>query len=621
MRNYIILNGVNSNTITGLLISTLPPITKPKQRTQIEEIDGRDGDIVTKLGYSAYDKEIEIGLYGDFDIDDVIAYFNSEGTVTFSNEPDKYYNYQILDQIDYEKLIRFKKAKIKMHVQPFKYPTEEEQIQVDATVINQEGSNLTLQYTSINEAIEIIVEGDTEQNGTPTPTTPVAVETVTGNQTITVCGKNLFDKSVSPSLQVGTTTTELDTGIRATTTATGQNKYTVINLPNPSYLLGKTLTISANITPSGTNNALIRFYWLNGNTLTNLIASTIVTTGSQTITIPSSFPTNNNGIAIVFSSNASSNTSQVGDYVNYTNIQIEKGSTATEYEPYQSQTYNINLGSTELCKIGDYQDRIYKNNGKWYLEKQIGRYDIDTTKITLISNYSNIEYANIPKPTDYAGYNSFDHIKIKCNSATWMETAQTGWNTTDNINKISGNADKLKWWLGFTKGTGLANIKSALNNSYILYPLATPTTTEITDTTLLEQLEALEGAKTYENTTNILVEGSLPAILNATTQGMPNTTINNIGNIYAKPLITIYGSGNIGVYLNQIQVLQIDLGNNGSITIDVSKMEAYNNSTKALMNRLVTGDYMKFLINSGENNIAFSGNVAGFTMDNYTRWL
>lgn len=139
MRNYIILNGVNSNTITGLLISTLPPITKPKIRTQTEEIDGRDGDIVTKLGYSAYEKEFQIGLYGDYDIDEVIAYFNSEGTVVFSNEEDKYYNYQILDQIDYEKLIRFKTASIKMHVQPFKYPTNEEIITIsgETTVINE----------------------------------------------------------------------------------------------------------------------------------------------------------------------------------------------------------------------------------------------------------------------------------------------------------------------------------------------------------------------------------------------------------------------------------------------------------------------------------------------------
>lgn len=125
MRNYIILNGVNSNTLTGLLISKLPPITKPKQRTQTEEIDGRDGDIVTTLGYGAYDKTIDIGLYGDFDIEDIMTYFNSKGTVTFSNEEDKYYNYQIVEQIDFDRLIRFKTAKVRMHVQPFKYSAVE----------------------------------------------------------------------------------------------------------------------------------------------------------------------------------------------------------------------------------------------------------------------------------------------------------------------------------------------------------------------------------------------------------------------------------------------------------------------------------------------------------------
>lgn len=121
MRNYIILNGVSSQTISGLLIQNLPPISKPKIRTEVEEIDGRDGDIVTTLGYGAYDKEIEIGLYGDFDIDEIIAYFNSQGTVIFSNEDDKYYNYQIVEQIDFERLVRYKTATVKMHIQPFKY--------------------------------------------------------------------------------------------------------------------------------------------------------------------------------------------------------------------------------------------------------------------------------------------------------------------------------------------------------------------------------------------------------------------------------------------------------------------------------------------------------------------
>jgi predicted phage tail component-like protein len=126
--NNIILNGVNSNTIPSLIIQELPPISKPLMRTQIEEIDGRDGDIVTKLGYSAYDKEISIGLRNSLNINDVIKFFDSEGQVIFSNEPDKYYRYQILDQIDFDRLLRYRTADVTFHVQPFKYSATEQDI-------------------------------------------------------------------------------------------------------------------------------------------------------------------------------------------------------------------------------------------------------------------------------------------------------------------------------------------------------------------------------------------------------------------------------------------------------------------------------------------------------------
>lgn len=131
MFNYIVLNGHKSTDVKGLLIQSLPAISKPLVRTQVDEIDGRDGDIVTKLGYSAYDKELTVGLYGDFDINEIIAYFDSEGQVIFSNEPDKYYNYQIIEQIDFERLIRFRTATVTMHVQPFKFSStlEEEVIE------------------------------------------------------------------------------------------------------------------------------------------------------------------------------------------------------------------------------------------------------------------------------------------------------------------------------------------------------------------------------------------------------------------------------------------------------------------------------------------------------------
>ena len=125
IRPYIVLNGISSQTIKGLLITDLPPISKPPIRVNQEEIDGRDGDIITPLGYSAYDKTLSIGLTYEYDIDDIIEFFNSEGKVVFSNEPDKYYKYAIYEQIDFEKLVRFKKADVVFHIQPFKYSDDE----------------------------------------------------------------------------------------------------------------------------------------------------------------------------------------------------------------------------------------------------------------------------------------------------------------------------------------------------------------------------------------------------------------------------------------------------------------------------------------------------------------
>ena len=122
---FLIINDISSKTVNGLLIQSLPPISKPKIRTSKEEIDGRDGDIVTPLGFSAYDKTVSIGLKGDYNVDDVISYFNSSGKVIFSNEIDRYYNFNIYDAIDLDRLIRYRVADVKMHVQPFKYDSNE----------------------------------------------------------------------------------------------------------------------------------------------------------------------------------------------------------------------------------------------------------------------------------------------------------------------------------------------------------------------------------------------------------------------------------------------------------------------------------------------------------------
>lgn len=128
IRPSLIINGVSSQTITGLLITELAPISKPLVRTLNEVIDGKDGDSSIKLGYSAYDKPVKIALAGNYDVDEVIKYFDSEGVVIFSNEPTKYYRFEIFEQIDLERLLRFKTGEILFHVQPFKFSTLEQEL-------------------------------------------------------------------------------------------------------------------------------------------------------------------------------------------------------------------------------------------------------------------------------------------------------------------------------------------------------------------------------------------------------------------------------------------------------------------------------------------------------------
>ncbi|MDV3426960.1 MAG: hypothetical protein LIR50_07205 [Bacillota bacterium] len=47
--------------------------------------------------------------------------------------------------------------------------------------------------------------------------------------------------------------------------------------------------------------------------------------------------------------------------------------TLSDSDNTKSISYPINLGIIELCKIGTYQDEIYKSSNKWYLHKEIGK--------------------------------------------------------------------------------------------------------------------------------------------------------------------------------------------------------------------------------------------------------
>lgn len=119
--NYILWNNKDSRDINGILISELPPITKPGMRVRETVIDGVDGSIIEEFGYESYDKSVTVGLKIGADVDKVIEFFTGSGEVVFSNEPDKYYIARIIKNIDFSRLLRYRVAKVTFRVQPFKF--------------------------------------------------------------------------------------------------------------------------------------------------------------------------------------------------------------------------------------------------------------------------------------------------------------------------------------------------------------------------------------------------------------------------------------------------------------------------------------------------------------------
>jgi len=210
----IIWKGIDSSTIQGLIICELPPITKPKMKTSIIKIDGRDGDIVEELGYESYTKNISIGLARNYKIDEVIKYFTGTGTLEMSNEPNKIYNCKIVDKIDYEKLLRFKKAIVKFHTQPFKYLKNETSVEQTITTqtsikVNNIGLEIAKPIITLEGTgtIEISINNNTIFKYTfPDNETKVVIDSIEEEAYLEGVYKNRNMLGEFPKLQIGENT-------------------------------------------------------------------------------------------------------------------------------------------------------------------------------------------------------------------------------------------------------------------------------------------------------------------------------------------------------------------------------------------------------------------------------
>ncbi len=234
----------------------------------------------------------------------------------------------------------------------------------------------TSEGLEIDETIGIQLEAGSEASSfepyvggqpSPNPDYPQAIQTVTGEQMVTVVGKNLLsvpDNTVTTGSLSCVTSEDNKFTVNGTVTASWgfafiNNRTEIEPIPAGSYTLSlsKALAYPVSFQLRATSSG------------TSLIGTRTINAGSTSAT----FTLSEDASIFTFWSTASQNT-QINDTFT---VQIERGSTATAYAPYSKHTYPIDLGSIELCKLGDSQDYIWEDDGEWKIRKAIATHLFD----------------------------------------------------------------------------------------------------------------------------------------------------------------------------------------------------------------------------------------------------
>lgn len=182
----------------------------------------------------------------------------------------------------------------------------------------------------------------------------------------------------------------------------------------------------------------------------------------------------------------------------------ENNITISNSDNTKSASYPINLGSMELCKLGNYQDYIYKDNEKWYKHKEIDKVVLNGGENWALLSSGTYKAFNLDNTFDYLSENInicfCDNYKSKANVSSNSYASNT--NYTCCFRYTGGN----RFYITNDDFSTVSDFKNWLstNNSIVYYILATSTNTEITNTDLINQLEYLyNNAISYNNQTNI----------------------------------------------------------------------------------------------------------------------
>lgn len=204
-----------------------------------------------------------------------------------------------------------------------------------------EGSSLNIDYDE-DRNYEYNFKGQTTQDGTPTPDSPVPINITTGRQVVSVCGKNLLNMFVSHNAGYSTT-------IRGITFTLNENGSITINGTNDNtgvsdfYVYGSWGATTTQLTTTENCTFSTSSTITNGNINAFIISGSTAVRTLQSTNASGSVPANTNITALLIRV-------LKGQTINNItlNLQLEKGNTPSTYEEYKGNDYEINLGKNLL---------------------------------------------------------------------------------------------------------------------------------------------------------------------------------------------------------------------------------------------------------------------------------
>lgn len=127
MQPYFLFNNKDSRQF-GIVVNKLPVISRAERNIEKIEVEGKNGYLTHDFKtYKSILKSCECTLENIDNIDNVCSWLDGAGEVIFSNQDNRFFKANIINQIDfYTPIKKFKKFIVQFDCQPFGYLRNEQ---------------------------------------------------------------------------------------------------------------------------------------------------------------------------------------------------------------------------------------------------------------------------------------------------------------------------------------------------------------------------------------------------------------------------------------------------------------------------------------------------------------